>query len=410
MTTLDEIDLTDLAHFEHGFPHPFFDRLRDEAPVFWHRPTPHTPQGEGFWVISRHADVLRVFLDPATFSSERGGERERGGTFLEDTPFAGVMLNMMDDPRHARIRSLVNRGFTPRIIGALESDLRRRAASILEAVRSHGGCDFVMDVARELPLQAICMLMGIPLADRKQLCDWIDVALESGDRSDSATQEARAAASGRLAEYATALIAEKRARPGDDMLSVVVHAALPDDEAPHLGEPELLQFFFLLFTAGSETTRKAIAGGLRELIDDPAQMAWLRGQRALPGSAVEEIVRFTTPSVYKRRTATRDVTLHGQRMRAGDKVTIWEMSANRDDRVFAEPHRFDVRRTPNPHLAFGQGVHFCLGANLARLEIRVLFEELFPRLHGIELAGPARFTQDNRLFGLKHLPIRFRAG
>jgi len=409
MTRLTAIDLTDLAHFEHGFPHAFFDLLRVEAPVFWHRPTDHTPDGEGFWVISRHADVLDVFLDPATFSSERGGRRTHGGTFLEDTPFAGVMLNMMDDPRHARIRALVNRGFTPRIIGALEADLRRRADAILEAVRPDGGCDFVMDVARELPLQAICMLMGIPMADRKQLCDWIDTALESGDRRDRATQAARAEASGRLAAYAGELIAEKRARPADDMLSVVVHATLSDDAAAGLGEDELVQFFFLLFTAGSETTRKAIAGGLKELIADPEQMTWLRDQDGMPASAVEEIVRFTTPSVYKRRTATRDVALHGQTIHAGDKVTIWEMSANRDARVFDAPHRFDGRRSPNPHLAFGQGVHYCLGANLARLEIKVLFEELLPRLHDIEEAGEPVYTRDNRLFGLKHLPIRFRA-
>jgi cytochrome P450 len=409
MTTLDAIDLTDLACFEHGFPHDVFDLLRAEAPVFWHRPTRHTPDDEGFWVIARHVDVLAVFLDPATWSSEGGGGRERGGTFLEDTPFGGIMLNMMDDPRHKRIRSIVNRGFTPRIIGALEADLRRRAATIVEDVRARGGCDFVMDVARELPLQAICMLMGIPMADRKQLCDWIDVALEGGDRHDAATQAARAAASARIGEYATDLIAEKRARPGDDMLSVVVHATLPDEAAPRLGEDELVQFFFLLFTAGSETTRKAIAGGMRALIHDEPQRAWLRARREMPASAVEEIVRYTSPSVYKRRTATRDVTLHGRAIRAGDKVTVWEMSANRDERVFEAPHRFDLRRSPNPHLGFGQGVHYCLGANLARLEIKVLFEELLPRVDGIEESGDAVYTRDNRLFGLKRLPIRLRA-
>ena len=396
------IDLTSLALFRDGFPHDAFRWLRREAPVWWHPPRESTPDGEGFWVISRHADVLRVFQDPETFSSERGGDREHGGTMIADSAAAGVMLNMMDDPRHRRIRQLVNKGFTPRMIEGLTPALRRRTRAILDAAAAQGEVDFVRAVARELPLQAICMLLGVPQEDRSQLCDWVDTSLETLGGDPEAAREAGAA----LARYAAGLVEEKRARPADDVYSVVIHATLPDDRAPRLSDPELSQFFFLLFAAGSETTRKAIAGGLRALVQAPEQLARLRADLSLLPVAIEEIVRWTTPSVYKRRTATCDLTLHGEKIRAGDKLTVWEMSANRDEQVFDAPFELDVGRDPNPHLGFGFGMHYCLGASLARLEMRLLFEELLPRFPRIELIGPPRYTRDNRLFGLKELPVR----
>ena len=398
-------DLTDLALFEKGFPQHVFTWLRREAPVYWHEPTPHTPDGEGFWVVSRHADALRVLLDPVAFSSVTGGNRRHGGSFLQDTPFAGVMLNMMDPPRHDRIRALVNKGFTPRRIANLEAELRRRSRAILSDAAERGHCDFVVDVARELPLQAICMLLGVPQEARTQLCDWMDTALEHAGRELFETNDAVRGANQGIQRYGAELCAEKRIAPGDDMLSVVIHAELPGDEPPSLTDGELLMFFFLLFVAGSETTRKAIAGGLQALLDTGE---WQRLQREpeLITVAVEEIVRWTTPSVYKRRTLTRDTELAGQRLRAGDKLTFWEMSANRDEMVFDHPFRFDVGRDPNPHLGFGHGVHYCLGANLARLEIRVMLEELLAGAYGIEITGDPVWTRDNRLFGLKHLPVQ----
>ena len=405
------LDLTDLDNFRDGFPHAFFTRLRAETPVHWHEPTAHTPDGDGFWVLSRHADVVDAFRDPVTFSSETGGARVQGGTFLADLPMAGKMLNMMDDPRHRRIRGLVNRGFTPRVIGALEPELRRRARSVVNGLGEageSGECDFVVDVARELPLQAICMLLGVPQDRRAELCDWADLGLEHQDRNLGESNEASREATAKLMAFAQSLIDEKRERPGDDMLSIVIHAQLDDEEPNALTNEELLFFYLLLFTAGSETTRKAIAGGLQELVAAPAQLAALRRDPALWGTAVDEIVRWTTSSVYKRRTATRDTELHGQKIRAGDKVTLWEMSANRDERVFEDPFRFDVARAPNPHVAFGWGVHRCLGANLARLEIRVMLEEVLTAWDEIEIVGPPEWTRDNRLFGLKHLPVRYR--
>jgi len=396
-------DLTDLDLYRSGFPHDVFTWLRAHAPLHWHEPTAHTPQGEGFWVVSRHADTLAIQLDPKRFSSVGGGARERGGTTIADMVGAGLMLNMMDDPRHRRIRGLVNKGFTPNRIGGLEPELRRRARAILDAVPASGECDFVVDVARDLPLQAICLLLGVPQADRAMLCEWMDRGLEA-ESGFALNREY----GGKLAAYSVELIRAKRKQPADDLLSVVIQARMADEDPPELADDELMFFFSLLFTAGSETTRKAIAGGLKALVESPAELARLRAEPGLLGTALEEIVRWTTPSIYKRRTATQDVELLGEKIRAGDKVTFWEMSANRDERVFAEPFRFDVGRDPNFHLGFGQGVHYCLGANLARLEMRVMFEEIFARYAAFELTGPAVWTRENRLLGLKHLPVRMR--
>jgi cytochrome P450 len=403
-----DFDLTDLALFEKGFPQHVFTWLRREAPVYWHEPTSHTPDGEGFWVVSRHADALRVLLDPVAFSSVTGGNRRHGGSFLQDSPYAGVMLNMMDPPRHDRIRALVNKGFTPRRIANLEAELRRRSRAILSDAAERGRCDFVIDVARELPLQAICMLLGVPQEARTQLCDWMDLVLEHAGRELFESNDAVRAANQGIQRYGAELCAQRRAAPGDDMLSVVIHAELPGEDPPSLTDGELLMFFFLLFVAGSETTRKAIAGGLQALLDTGE---WQRLQREPERItvAVEEIVRWTTPSVYKRRTLTRDTELAGQRLHAGEKLTFWEMSANRDEAVFEHPFRFDIGRDPNPHLGFGHGVHYCLGANLARLEIRVMLEELLAAGCGIEITGDPVWTRDNRLFGLKHLPVQITA-
>ena len=260
-------------------------------------------------------------------------------------------------------------------------------------------------MARDLPLQAICLLLGVPQQDRAMLCEWMDRGLEAESGEALNREYGRM-----LSAYGVELIRAKRAQPGDDLLSVVIQARMPEEDPPALGDDELMFFFSLLFTAGSETTRKAIAGGLRALVENPAELARLRAEPGLLDLAVEEMVRWTTPCVYKRRTATCDLELHGEKIRAGDKVTFWEMSANRDERVFAEPFRFDVGRDPNPHLGFGQGVHYCLGANLARLEMRVMFEELFARYAGFEITGPAVFTRENRLLGLKHLPMRGASG
>lgn len=396
--TAPPVDLSDGESFRHGFPHAHFTWLREHDPVNWHSPTPKTPDGEGFWVVSRHADVMTVLRDPVTFSSDRaGGLRERGGTGIKDEGSAGTMLNMTDDPQHYRLRSLVNRGFTPRSVAQLEDELRRRTHRLLDAVADEP-FDAVHGFARELPAQAICIVLGIPETDRRDLLDWLDAGIEA----DSASIVS-ADATARIREYAAGLIADKRANPDGGIMSTIVHARF--DDGSQLSDWELTAFFALLFPAGAETTRSAIAGGILAFVEHPDQYDRLRLDPDLVPTAVEEIVRWTTPSVYKRRTASCDVELGGRGIAAGDKVTIWEMSANRDETVFDDPFRFDVGRRPNPHVGFGFGVHFCLGASLARLEMRVALEELIARFSGFDAAGAHAWTPNNRLFGLKHLPV-----
>ena len=394
------VDLTDVAAYADGFPHDAFTWLRQHDPVHWHEPTPTTPDGEGFWVVSRHADVLAVLRDPVTFSSDRGGIRQHGGTGLKDEGVSGTMLNMTDAPTHDRLRSLVNRGFTPRAINALEAELRRRTRRLLAAV-GDAPFDAVHAFGRELPAQAICIVLGVPEEDRRQLMDWLDTGIEEDSPSivgPGATKHLR--------RYAAELIAAKRADRDNAIMSTIVHAR--GDDGSGLSERELIAFFALLFPAGAETTRSAISGAVKAFVDHPEQFAAVRANRQLLGPAVEEVVRWTTPSVYKRRTASRDTDLAGTTIRAGDKISVWEMSANRDERVFDEPFRFDVGRRPNPHVGFGFGAHFCLGASLARLELRIAIDELAEHFSAFEAAGAAEWTPNNRLFGLRRFRVRGR--
>ncbi|HWP64512.1 MAG TPA: cytochrome P450 [Candidatus Limnocylindria bacterium] len=405
--SLAAYDLTDLALFERGFPHDVFAVHRREAPVWWHPPTRHTPDGVGFWSVATHAESLEVLRDPTTYSSVGGGERPRGGTLLPDSPAAGQALNMMDDPRHQRVRRLVSQGFTPRMIAQLEDALRVRMRQLLDRVAGRGRCDFLTDIAAELPLQAITLLLGIPEGDRHRLCEWVDLAFDFRDRAAFEETEATRAAFGALIAYGAELVAERRRQPGPDLMSVVVHAVLPDETPSRLTDDELLSFFFLLFAAGADTTRNATAGGLLALLEHPEQLAALAGGADL-GPAIEEMVRWTSPAAYNRRTVTRPAVLGGHALRPGDKVVFWEASANRDERVFPDAMRFDVRRDPNPHLGFGHGVHHCLGANLARLEMRVIFSELLSRWGELGLDGEVEWTRSNKHTGIRHLPIRFR--
>jgi cytochrome P450 len=406
---LADYDLTDLALFERGFPHDVFAIHRREAPVWWHRPTPHTPGDVGFWSVATHAETLAVLRDPVTFSSVGGGERPCGGTLIPDSAAAGQALNMMDDPRHQRVRRLVSQGFTPRMIGQLAAELRLRTRRLLDRVGPQGRCDFLTDVAAELPLQAITILLGVPEADRHRLCEWVDCSFDFRDSGAFEDTEATRAAWRGLAEYGAALVAERCRRPGTDLMSIVVHAVLADETPPRLTDDELLSFFFLLFAAGADTTRNATAGGLLALLQHPEQLAALAADPGDLPTAIEEMVRWTSPAAYNRRTVTRPIEVRGHRFQPGDKVVFWEASANRDERVFGDAMGFDVRRDPNPHLGFGHGVHHCLGANLARLEMRVIFTELLAALSDIALAGEVEWTRSNKHTGIRHLPIRYRA-
>ena len=409
---LSGIDFTDLDNFANGFPHELFAVHRREAPVYWHEPTENTPDGEGFWSVATYAETLAVLKDPVTFSSVTGGRRPFGGTLLQDLAISGQVLNMMDDPRHSQIRRLVSSGLTPRMIGLVEDDLRARARRLLDAVVPGEPFDFLVDIAAELPMQMICILLGVPESERHWLFQAIEPQFDFGGSRKAAmsqlSQLSVEEAGSRMYSYGQELIASKRATPTDDMLSVVANAALDDGDAPAMSDLELYLFFSLLFSAGAETTRNAVAGGLLSLAEHPDQLRALRSDFGMLPTAIEEMVRWTSPSPSKRRTATRDVTLGGRSVKGGQKVQIWEGSANRDVSVFDRADEFDIARKPNPHLGFGQGVHYCLGANLARLELRVLFEELLSRFSTVRVVEPVEWTRSNRHTGIRHLVVELQ--
>jgi cytochrome P450 len=400
---LATLDLTDLDLFASGFPYGLFAELRRAAPVWWQAPTAHTPGDEGFWVITRHADVERVARDHTVFSSQSGPGRDgAGGTIIEDLPAGigpGVMLNMCDAPVHTRIRGLVSRGFTPKGLRPLQPFLAERAVAIVDATLATGGaCDFLVDVAAELPLQTIAQIMGVPQADRHQLFTWTSTILDFRDRDLGEPSDDLAAAGLGIRAYGEELVGERRVHPTDDLLSTVVEGGLSD--------AELGAFFSLLFTAGSETTRNSIAGGVLAFAERPGEWERLRADRTLLPSAVEEILRWTSATAYNRRTATADVDVGGITIRAGEKTTHWYPAANRDETVFGDPDRFDVGRDPNPHLAFGHGVHHCLGASLARMEIGTMLEVLLDRCRGFEPVGPVEWGRSNKHTSIRRLPLR----
>jgi cytochrome P450 len=400
--TLAGIDFTDLDNFADGFPHSLFAVHRREAPVYWHSATENTPDGEGFWSVASYAETLAVLRDQETYSSVSGGSRPYGGTLLQDLAIAGQVLNMMDDPRHSEIRRLVSSGLTPRMITRVEDDLRARTRCLLDSISDGEAFDFVVDVAAELPMQMICILLGVPESERHWLFEAIEPSFDfGGSRKASITRLSIEEAGSRMYTYGQELITSKRAAPSDDMLSVVANADVSD--------VEVYLFFNLLFSAGAETTRNAVAGGLLALAENPDQLGALRSDPGLLPTAVEEMVRWTSPSPSKRRTATCAATLGGQTIEPGQKVLVWEGSANRDALVFDDPDTFDIARKSNPHLGFGQGVHYCLGANLARLELRVLFEDLLGRFGSVQVVKPVEWTRSNRHTGIRHLVVELRA-
>ena len=408
---LAAIDLTDPDLFGDGPPHAAYRALRDEAPVHWHAPTPTTPDGEGFWCLTRHDDVAWAAKQGDLFSSATGGGRDGGGTLIEDLPLgfaAGVLFNMQDDPRHHHIRRLVTPTLSPRRLRAMEAALAQRCATILDGVLDEGGCDLLVDVAAELPLQAIASLLGVPQENRHRFMAWADSTLDYEDRNPGETSPRAAEAAAEMFAYSDELLAEKRRCPADDLMGIIANAELPPAAEP--GGPlqplEQQMFFTLLVAAGSETTRNAIAGGLLALHDRPEQWEALRADRALLPSAVEEVLRFTSATIYNRRTATAEVERHGTLIRPGDKVVLWWQAANFDERAFDRPLELDIARTPNHHLAFGVGSHFCLGANLARLEIALVLGQILDRVSSIELTGAVERTRSNKHAGYRHVPVR----
>ncbi len=402
------LSLFDPDSYTGGPPHAYLRRLRREAPVRWHeRPAPAVRSvsrlDSGYWVIAKHPDVIDVSRNPRVFSSHAGT------AFLfdakpEDLPGLQAQLVNMDPPGHVKYRRLVQRGFTPRMVAELEPRIRAHARRIVDNVARKGGCEFVGELACELPLVLICELMGIPDEDRKQIFDWSNGMIGADDPELSAGRDAMQVAM-QMWLYSNQLAQQKRERPDDTLISKYVNGEV---EGTKISDFELNNFFLLLSVAGNETTRNATSHFMRLISEHPDQRELLLSDvdGYLPG-AIEESLRFSPPVVAFRRSALEDTEIRGVRIAKGDKLLLSYPSANRDEDVFEDPDRFDIRRSPNPHLAFGIGEHFCLGANFARMQLRTILRELFTRLPDIRVVKAPELQRSNLIHGIRKMWVEF---
>ena len=413
---LDDVDLTDLGVWEQGVPYEWLTLLRREAPLFWQP----EENGRGFWVFTRYDDIVEMSKNWETYSSEVGG------TSLQDlTPEEVEARKSMidtDPPAHTRLRALVNKGFTPRVVNTYEERIRSLARGILAQAFEREEFDWVEDVASEIPMWVFSEIMGLPVEDRRLIIELGDKILGNTDPEIVGEEfvEERALHdpelrllpfsspfSLELIEYGCRLGEARRAEPLDDITTRLVEAEV---DGSRLSEHEFGLFFILLTTAGNETTRHTISLGLLDLLAHPEELSRLVADPSLASTAADELLRRAHPVHHFRRTATRDVTMHGRRIKAGDKVTMWYASGNYDEEKFADPYRLDLGRQPNRHLTFGLGgPHFCLGAHLAKLEVRIWLEEMVPYLERLELAGTPTRLRSNFFNGIKRLPVRVRS-
>jgi cytochrome P450 len=394
------IDLLSPASFADGQPHDQFRWLREHAPVRWH----DEPNGKGFWAVTRHADVWAVDRDFQAFSSEP--------TIMISDPLEGSgqvfgphkMMLMMDPPEHTAFRKLIRQEFTLPAARLREERIQALARQIVDAVIDRGECDFVGEVAGEMPSFVIAELMGLPLSDGRELYKLTETIHTAPE---ALPPGAGGAAVAKMFEYGQGVIAEKRARPGDDLASKLLACEV---DGRRLEDVEFLLFFLLLVDAGGDTTRNLLSGGLLALMENPEQMNWLMAD--LPGrlaTAREELLRWTSPVIYMRRTARKDVELAGQQIREGDKVVMYFGAANRDPAAFEAPETLDLARAENPHIAFGTGPHGCLGQHIARIEIDAMLTEVLTRMTGFELPAEPEWLPSNFISGPKTMPLRFRA-
>ena len=412
--SLDEVDITSLEPYERdGYPYAHWAYLRERAPVYRYEREGVQP----FWAITKYHDIQRVSRDPKTFSNQTDitvapdGEQRSGAS-----GFLTHHLLDMDPPEHGEYRALVNRRFTPSGLELLEDRIDELAERIVDRVASElvddiarrGRAEFVADVSARLPLAAICELLGVPRERWDDVFQWTNETLGASDpqyQRGRTRRETAIAGATALFGYFTQLIAEKRAHPADDVLTTLTQAQINGQPLPPI---DILSYAFILILGGNETTRNAVSGGLLALVERPEQMLRLRSDRSLLETAIEEMLRWTSPIVHFGRLVTTETEIGGQTIPAGDKVVMWYPSGNRDEDVFERPDEFDVARDPNEHLAFGGfGEHFCLGANLARLEMRCLFTHILDRLAEIELDGEVVRLRSGFVGGIKQLPIRF---
>ena len=391
------IQIPDVSHpdtFADGFPHEIFRELRREAPVHWH--DGNYLGGDGYWILSRYETIKEVSRRPEVFSSASGTSIEANGDFKS--------MISMDPPDHRRFRSLVAGGFTPRQVASQEPHHREIVRAILDAVVEQGHCDFVVDVAAELPLRVIAELLGVPQTACHDLFDWSNRMVGNQDDEYVVSLEEASAAAQEMFVYVNGLAEDRLANPREDLMSSLLHGEVGGQR---LTTMEFDTFFLLLAVAGNETTRNLISHGLLLLMEHPDALERLRKDRSLLPGAIEEMLRFRSPVIYMRRTALEDTTLAGQRIRKGDALLLYYPSANRDEAVFEGADRFDIGRKHNHHLAFGVGEHFCIGTHLARLETRVMFDAVLDRMHDLELAGPVSYLRSNLIDGIKHIPLKF---
>jgi methyl-branched lipid omega-hydroxylase len=405
--TVDEINLSDVNFWTRPDRDACFAKLRRERPVAWFEefdvPGFEAMKGPGYWAFTRYADVMQVSRHPDVFISGKGVN-------IIDTPpewneFFGSMISM-DAPRHTKLRLLVNKAFMPKTVARIEADVRLKARAIVDRIAPLGRCDFVTEVAALLPLQVICEMMGIPESEWHAVFEKTNIILGAGDPEYGTDPQIIITAAVELSQLAQDLGRRRLEAPSDDLVSALMHAEV---DGQRLTTEELGSFFILLVVAGNETTRNAISHGMKALTDFPAARAALMRDvdRVIP-SAAEEIVRWASPVIHFRRTAVVDTEVGGQAIRAGDKVTMWYNSANRDESVFRDPYTFDVLRQPNEHVGFGAGgPHFCLGANLARREIQVMFRELLQRVPDIHVSGDPQMLLSGFIHGIKRMPAEW---
>lgn len=402
-------DLTSHDTFIRAVPHATFARLRAEDPVAW----VEEEGASGFWAVTRYRDVIEVSKDWRTFTVQKGIRLEE---MSDEEMFHRRTMMEHDPPEHARLRRLVQPGFTPKVVASYEDAFRILAGQVLDQALPKGEFDFVEEIAKELPIRLMCQLLGVPGEDADQLVEWgdrmiantdpdfTDFVVDRDDTEEYRLLPFRSPAALEVFRYAEQAAMERRANPTDDVISGLLRS---DDGSEPLTDLEFKNFFALLIVAGNETTRHTISHGLRYLIEHPEQMERLAADPAgLSASAAEEILRASSVTMHFRRTATVDTELGGKTIKAGDKILMWYPSANYDDTAFERPFTFDIARKPNDHLAFGFGRHICLGAWLARLEVRVVFEELLKRVASIEVTGPITRLRSNFINGVKSMPVR----
>jgi cytochrome P450 len=406
-SVLGGFDLTDQARWAQGVPYDVFARLRREAPVLRHPPG-HSADGEPFWVLSRHADISFAAADPA-FSAQTGGGRAGGGTHLDDLVtgvHVGVLLPMTDDPRHELIADVVRPTMHDVIGRGIEDELRKEAAALVDEALGEPGYDFAGDVAGRFAVRTLSIALGVPRSEWDRLTGWLDAVVGIVGRRSGVADEAAKQVNQAVFAHAKAMMAAKRSHPAHDLTTALAVGDIPEGH----GEPPMSEWdreanYLMLLQSGSEQPRNTLAGGLAGLAGRPDQWQALRADRSLVPGAVEELLRWAPPNPYNRRTATRDVQVGDTLIREGEKVTLWWASANRDETVFPDADRFDIRRSPNPHVSFGHGTHHCLGDGLARLEMRVLLEELLDRVSEIRLDGPVLWSPSNKHAVVVGMPV-----